>query len=142
MATIAIRQSAVQAMAARQRKLTRWVLAEVGLIEPAQYTAPGGAVWLIFDDHRIGLRDVAYFGRFAALLASLPAGYTPPDALDDTTRADARTFARNYLDGRVVWPVPIPDGADPWETVLSAQGAPASVRAADSVPAGWTPVGE
>lgn len=139
MPTIAIRQSAAAAMPARHRKLARWVLEQVGLIEPAKYTAPGGAVWLIFDDHRIDLRDVAYFGKFADIMASIPAGYDPPDAWGDATAAEARAFIRNYLADRVVWPVAVADGDDPWQTVLDAQDAPASVKAGSEVPATWAP---
>lgn len=139
MPVIAIRQSAAQAMTARQRKLARWVLKKVGLIDPAQFTAPGGNVWLVFDDEEIDLEDVAYFGRFAALLASIPNGYDPPDQLDNATAGQARTFVRNWLVNHIVWPVVVPEGQDPYGTVLAAQSAPASVQAAGGVPSTWTP---
>lgn len=140
MPAIAIRQSAVNAMSAQQKRLARWVLEEVGLIDPAKFTAPGGAVWFIFDDHRITLKDVAYFGCFAAKLASIPTNWTPPDALDDATAAEARAWVRQKLAQFVVWPVTIPDGADPYQTVLTAQNAPAAVKAGSEVPASWVPV--
>lgn len=141
MATIAIRQSAVQSMTVRQRRLTRWVLAEVGIVDPARFTAPGGNVWLVFDDHRIDLRDVAYFGCFAAQVANLPNDYDPPDQLDDATSAEARAWVRSKLNQLVVWPVPnIENAADPWQAALDAQSAPAVVRAGTGVPSTWTPV--
>lgn len=140
MPAIAIRQSAVQAMTVKQRRIARWVLSSVGLTAPAAFTAPGGNVWLVFDDHRIDLRDVAYFGRFAALLAQLPAGWDPPDGWDDLTAGQVRALVREWLSSRVVWPVDVPEGEDPWQTVLDAQNAPAGVRAGNSVPTTWVPV--
>lgn len=141
MPAIAIRQSAVQAMTVKQRRLARWALEQVGLVDPAAYTAPGGNVWLVFDDHRITLRDVAYFGKFADRLAALPADYDPPDAFDDATVAEIRAWIRAHLVQHVVWPVPdIEDAADPWMATLDAQGAPASVAAGTGVPATWAPV--
>lgn len=141
MAAIAIRQSAVQAMTVRERKLARWVLEAVGIVGPARFTAPGGNVWLVFDDHRIRLVDIAYFGCFAAQLANLPAGYEPPDALDTASGAEIRAWVRDRLSALVVWPVPgIGDAADPWMAALDAQDAPASVAAGPGVPATWVPV--
>ena len=142
MPAIAIRQTAVQAMTVRQRKLARWALAAVGIVEPAQFAAPGGNVWYIFDDHRIRLVDVAYFGTFAAKLAEIPNGYDPPDALDDASAAEIRARVRDKLAQWVVWPVSVPEGEDPWMYVLGEQDAPASVAAGAGVPANWTPVGE
>ena len=127
-------------MTAKQRKASRWALEIVGIVDPAAFTAPGGNVWYVFDDHRIDLRDVAYFGKFADRLASLPAGYEPPDALDDATAAEIRAWLRAYLVQHVVWPVSVPEGEDPWMTVLAAQGAPASIAAGAGVPSNWTPV--
>lgn len=140
MATVALRRTAVQAMTVRQRRLARWVLSQIGLVEPAPYLAPGGNVWLVFDDHRISLHDVAYLGCFAANLANIPAGYTPPDDLSDATASEIRAWIRAYLVQHVVWPVSVPEGADPWQAVLDAQGAPAAVRAGNGVPDTWTPV--
>lgn len=141
MPTIAIRQSAVQAMTTRQRKFARWVLEAVGIVSPAAFTAPGGNVWLVFDDHRFRLVDMAYFGCFAAQVASLPNGYEPPDALDDASAAEIRAWVRDKLDDLVVWPVPgIENEEDPWMAALEAQNAPASVAAGTEVPATWTPV--
>ena len=140
MPAIAIRLTLAQAMTVKQRRLARWAMASVGLIDPARFTAPGGNVWLVYDDHRIDLRDVAYFGKFAALLASLPAGWNPPDGLDDATAAEVRALVRSYLASRVVWPVDVAEGDDPWMAVLDAQDAPASVAAGAGVPSNWTPV--
>lgn len=139
MPAIALRLTAAQAMTNTQRKLARRALASVGLIEPARFTAPGGNVWLVFDDHRIDLRDVAYFGAFARRLADLPPGYDPPDSLDDATAAEARAWLRDKLDDLVVWPVTAPEGEDPWMYVLGEQDAPASVAAGAGVPDNWTP---
>lgn len=140
MATIAIRQSAVAAMSAQQKKLTRWALEIVGLVDPAAYQTSGGQVWYIFDDHRIALHDVAYFGALAARLANIPTDYNPPDTLDDATAAQARAWIRSKLIQWVVWPVTVAEGADPWQAVLNAQGAPAAVKAGPGIPAGLTPV--
>lgn len=141
MPAIAIRQSLVNGLSAKERRAARWVLAQVGLVSPARFTAPGGNVWLIFDDPRIDLRDVAYLGKFFAALASLPNDYTPPDALDNATAAQARTWVRNWLQSVVVWPVAgLEDAADPYAHVLAAQGAPNTVQAAPSVPSTWTPL--
>lgn len=142
MPAIAIRQSAVQAMTSQQRRLARWVLESVGIVDPAQFTAPGGATWFVFDDDRITLKDAAYFGCFAAKLAQLPADYTPPDALDDATVAEARAWVRQKLEAAVVWPVNVAAGADPWQAVLDAQNAPAAVGAGGAVPSTWIPVTE
>lgn len=126
-------------MTTKQKRLARWSLASVGLIDPARFIAPGGNVWLVYDDHRIDLRDVAYFGKFANLLASLPAEWDPPDGLDDATAAEIRALLRGYLDSRVVWPVSVPEAEDPWMYVLGAQNAPAGVAASAGVPSNWTP---
>ncbi len=78
--------------------------------------------------------------RSAAVVASLPTDWTVPDAFDDATAAQARTYVRNYLAGQVTWPVDVSASTNAYATVLSAQSAPAVVQAADSVPATWTPV--
>lgn len=130
MSAIAFRRSAVLALTAQQRRVLRFVTEKLELGQPAQYTAPDAAVWYIFDDHRITLRDMAILGCFAATLASMPS--------DIETRAQLWEHVKNTI----VLPsaIDFTGSMNPWQTVLDANSAPASVRAASGVPSTWTTV--
>ena len=133
---IAVRQSAWAALNATQKAVVRWTMRQLRLGEPAVYLN-GTIPWLICDDARIDLDDLAVFGCVAANLSLLADQQNLPEG--DALRQQVRDFVAS----RIVWPANIPglaDSADPWQAVLTAQGAPASVRAAAGVPSGWTVV--
>lgn len=137
MATLAVRLTTLQALNATQRQIVRWICARLELHSiDCRFTAPGGNVWVVSDDDRITLDDVAVFGCVAANLGLLANQVNLPEG--DQLRQQVRAFVAS----RVVWPSAIsyPAGSNPYAVTLAAQGAPASVQAADSVPATWVPV--
>jgi hypothetical protein len=143
MAALGIRKTTWQSTTVRNRAILRAIGAALNLGEPAEYRAPGGALWFVFDDHRFKLIEVAYFGCLIANLTDIPPGYTIPlddDGLvdRDQIRADAKTFCDNQ---GVVKPADVTLGDNPWQDILDAQNTPAAVQMASGVPTSWTPVG-
>lgn len=133
MASIAVRQNTYNALNATQKEIVRWVAARLELGQPAVYLN-GATPWLIYDDDRITLDDIAVLGTVAANLAALSSFVLQQGV---PTRGQLATWAQN----RVKWPAQIDytGQANPYAFTLSQNGAPASVQAADSVPATWTP---
>lgn len=135
--TLAVRLTALQALNATQRAVVRWLAARIELHSiDCRYTAPGGNVWVCSDDHRLDLTDVAVFGWVAVSLPAL-ANITP-QAEGPALRAQIRALANSH----VVLPAQIDytGSTDVYATTLTANGAPASVRAFDRVPDNWVPV--
>lgn len=130
MPTIGIRKNAWDSATAIQKKIarktTRCVLGSPALYEQANHTQ-----WLIFDDEELDLLDGAYLATLCAGLASVP-----EQQLENATRQQII----NYLQANVAWPVTVPSGSNPFDTVLAANNAPAWLKMRDSVPAGLTPV--
>jgi hypothetical protein len=135
MSTIAVRQTVWNGLNATQRTILRFVAARLELGQPVSYTAPGGAVWLCFDDDRFALDDLALLGTVAANLAALSNFVIQQGT---PTRDQVLTWAV----GKVVWPTSInyAGQSNPYQWTLTQNAAPASVQAADSVPATWAPV--
>lgn len=129
---LALRKANVDALTARQKRLLVRVLESMDIGDPARWETSSGVVWLLSADPRIPLRDVAYLGRFCALL-----GTVPEVSLDDADPVKIRGKLRAWLGPRVVWPV-----AGDATAVLAANGAPVWVRAGMTIPAGLTPVQE
>jgi hypothetical protein len=86
--------------------------------------------WFVWDDWRFTLRDAAILGVVAAKLPDVTAAMLP------LSRAKVAAFVQN----NVVWPnaIDYTGSTNPWQTTLDAQGAPAWVKMASEVPAGWT----
>lgn len=137
MAAIALRQTTYDALSARNKVIARHALAFLALGEPAQYT-DGTNTWLVWDDNRITLLQVAVIGCLAANLASIPAGYTIP-ASREQLEADIVSF----LGSKLKRPENIAYTAegDRWAETLAANNAPAAIRAFTAPPTTWTPVG-
>ncbi|MCA1572821.1 MAG: hypothetical protein LC798_21515 [Chloroflexi bacterium] len=133
MGALAIRRTTVDALSATRRQVIRWALQRLALGEPARYSA-AGVEWYVWDDGRLDLQLVAVVGALAAVIASVPADYDPATR----TRAQVEADVRQVVGSRLV--PPVTDAPDPWAATLSAQGAPAVVRAASGVPGGWEPV--
>jgi hypothetical protein len=136
MATIAIRRTAVQGLTAKQRKIVQFVMSRLDLNDPAAFVDGANVHWLVFDDTRISLDDIAILGTLVRLIGN--AAVTNYDPTDDTPD-QVRTKIRQALNAQVVRAdtVAIPEGSDPFATVLAAQNAPAAVRAFYNVPQDW-----
>ena len=137
MATLGIRQSAWNNATDFKRRVVRLIADRLGLGEPAKYKQPNGNTWFVFDDTRFSLTDAAYLATLLRRLSEI----TPQQEANLSTKTDAelRVIIRNQMDD-VVLPGAIDySEGDPWTVTFSANGAPASVNMASSVPAGWTP---
>jgi len=137
MGTVAIRRSVFDALAANRRQVVRWMLRRLALGDPALYTA-GAVEWYVWDDARLDLEHVAVLGAVSAAFTDIPAGYDPTTK----TRTQVEAGVRGFIAARLVLPsaVNYTGSANPYQTTLDANGAPAAVRAAGSVPSGLTPV--
>lgn len=138
MTAIAMRKSVLDALTGRRRRALRWASARLELGEPAVYVAPPGPVqWYVWDDARVDAMDLATLGALAGRPADIPADYDP----EGRTRDQVRDDIRGFVAARLVDPATLDlTGPNPWQAILDAQGAPPSIRAADSVPAGWAPL--
>ena len=154
MAVLALKKSVWEAGTDLQRAVMRYGFADIlirsweqdsELGNPARYRDPGGDVWFIWDDQRFDPKVMCYFGCFCANITDVPSGYTLP-----ATRAELRSDMKAWIEnparanplvklGDVAFG---PDDANPWQTLLDAQGTPAWVKMAASVPPTWMPVGE
>ena len=154
MAALAIRKTTLNKLSTRNRTILRWLSGLLSLGKPAQFKAPGGAVWFIFDDWRFKAKVIAYLGCVLANLSEIPAGYTLP-VLDDedgnpTTvvdrprlRRDIRTFCESPSRGNLlVLPkdITFTEGGNFWQELLDAQNTPGAVRMASGVPDDWAAV--
>jgi len=149
MAALGVRKTAWNGLSVRNKTILRYIGSVLQLGTPSEFIAPGGAHWFIFDDHRFKAVVLAYFGCTVANLGDIPGGYTlpttPGGGLDrPQLRSDIRAFCENparthplVLPQDVVYPENDPN---PWQTLLDAQGTPATVKMASGVPANWTPV--
>ena len=114
----------------------RFACDRLDLGEPALYTAGGGVQWYVFDDERVGLIDLAVLGKVAANLGTLNI------TVAGKTRAQIRAEIIAWVETlAVVWPESInyTGSTNPFQTTLTANGAPATVQAAAAVPATLTP---
>lgn len=118
----------------------------------AEYKTLGGVRWFIFSDWRFKAKAVAYFGCVIANLSDIPSGYTIPMLTD----ADGNELGldRVLLRAQVISWCSNPSRTNPyvdpaditfttdnvWQEILDAQGTPAAVQMADSVPASWSAV--
>lgn len=148
MSVVAIRKSAWVAGNDAQRTILRRVAEHLDLGEPAEGKV-GNIRWLLSCDTRFTLRDAAMLSTVAAGLND-HRNYRPPIVEDRdeagnvvASRVDGAAVRRdvaNYVRTRMVWPVDVPEGADPWATVMTANGAPNWLRFGDGVPENWVPV--
>jgi hypothetical protein len=135
--TIAVRKSTYDGLNATQKAVVRWTMRRLQLGEAALYVNASAVQQYVFDDSRIDLDDVAVIGCVGANLALLANQQNLPEG------PELRQQVRDFVASRIVWPADIPglaDAADPYQAVLTAQGAPGSVRAGAGIPAGWSPV--
>lgn len=132
MTALAMRKTQVQALTPTQGRILKIVTEFLDLGDPAEFIAPGGVRWLAWDDHRFSLKDMAALGTITGNMA----GAT--DAVKDNLDAPKQAL-RAWVQAN--WNLtPPPDGtANPWQWVLTNNGAPAGVQAATSVPANWAP---
>ena len=144
MPALAVRQSVLDG-AARQQQAAFWgVAAVIRLGVPALYEAtPGGVRWYIYDDSRLTLSDLSWFGAFAAHVTDIPDTWHVPILPSlhvdlDTLRSEARAF----LAPNRVAPREEPSETNPYQEVLTDNGAPAWIQAAATVPASWTAVND
>lgn len=140
MATIAIRKSAWDAASARDRTIFRYAAKLLELGDPAVYVNGGGVEWYISDDHRLRLKDVARLGVVVKGIAQNTTYELPLNGRGELDVEQLRADMKAWVTSRIVWPVDVEGSPNPWQAVLDAQGAPAVIRAGDSVPDTWTPV--
>lgn len=106
---------------------------------PAEFVDGSGNEWLVFDDNRIDLDQLAVIGRLAAKSRTLPS-----DAVDRDDRRPGRLRqeTRAYVEANgVVYSdeIEIAEDADPISEILKAQNAPATrIRVSAGLPSGWT----
>lgn len=132
MTTLAIRRSTILSLTPKQRRLLQAVATRLDMGDPADYTAPPSTRWLVWDDERISLHDLAAIGY---LSGHFPEAAAAVQDSDDSPRVALRTFITDHWDT-----TPPPDDTpNPYQWVLTQNGAPASVQAASSIPANWTP---
>ena len=144
MAALALRKSTWDGGSANLRAIFRTLGGYyLGLGSPATYT-DGTNEWYVFDDTRFEVRPLCYFACLAANVGSIPAGYQVDESNPRKTRDDAMFWLESparttplVLPGAIAYPDPDPN---PWQTILDANGAPAWLKMADSVPANWTVV--
>ena len=138
MATLMVRTAARAALTQEQREALRHVGELVSLGEPALFTDELGNEWAIYDDPRFTLADACRGGRIMANAAGFP-DYTPIGRGRDQVHAEDVRFAGA---AGVVLPDQVAQlerAENPWQACLEANGAPASLRMAGGLPAGWKP---
>ena len=143
MAALAVRKTTWQAQSVRDRQILRYLASDIlELGQPATFETSAAVVWFIFDDWRFDLVGVSWFGALVANIGDVPPGYVVPlDGDGNVDMATLRQDAKTFLSARRVWPVTIlDDDANPWQTVLDAQGTPTAVQMASGVPDSWTAV--
>ncbi len=150
MPTLGIRQATWQGLRQNQRDIMRWAFRKLELGQPALYEAPGGVRWFIFADHRLDLLMFARLGTLANEVAGLPNGWKPPttgtgqNKRSDRAAVEAEAISR--VQASIVLPADIDYGgfadpvANPYQTTLDANNAPAALRGAGALPAGWVSV--
>lgn len=140
MAALGVRKATFTGLSVRDRTILKHLGSILQLGEPAEFVAPGGAHWFVFDDHRFKAKVIAYLGCVLANLAEIPSGYELPTDGDgeldkSQMRSDIRTFCESPSRGNpLVWPV---QGGS-WQEILDAQGTPAVVQMGFGVPRDWT----
>lgn len=132
MTTLAVRRSIVQALTPLQGRILKLVTERLDLGDPADYTQPPNTRWLLYDDERLTLRDMAALGTITGDMA----GAT--DAVKDNVDAP-RAALRAWVEANWDLTPPPPDTANPFQWVLMNNGAPAGVQAGSSIPANWAP---
>ncbi len=156
MPAIAIRKTAWQAGNDDQKAVLRYALRRLNLGVPAEYET-GGTVWYIFHDSRIGLHDAEIMGTVANGLATFSNYQLPTIIIQDEDGNDIDTGRVDRVAAKAQIHDWVANNSTPWQTVdlvdddgqslgdpytliLNAQSAPAWIKAAESVPASWTPV--
>lgn len=141
MTALAMRTNAVDGLSTRDRRILKFLVRRLQLGEPARYETPGGQQWYVWDDHRFTLRHMAILGAFAGNVGDIPSGYRIPKKNGQVDRERLETSLRGFLSARITMPEDIAytEDGNPWQETLDAQGAPAVIRAAGSVPNSWVP---
>ena len=144
MPALAVRKATLDG-AERQQQAAFWgVSAALHLGTPAVYH-DGVREQYVYSDSRLTLDDFSWLGAFAAHVTDIPATWHVPILPSlhvdlDTLRSEARAFlAPNRVAPNIDEENP---PANPYQAVLTANGAPAWMQAAGSVPEGWTAVSE
>ena len=162
MAAIAIRKNAYDNASAGQKSVLRLVLQKLELGTPAVYENGSGVQFYVFDDSRITLNDVKWVGWIVRVLANIedveavevrdiPLTETVqvqvPErvwqeipVLDENGDPTGDTTFGWVETGNLIWVDLEQPLGDPYDLVLSAQGAPNVVAAAERVPQSWTAV--
>ena len=143
MTALAIRRNAWESLSDRDKHILRFMGEKLQLGVPARFIDPSLDEWFVFDDQRFEPKPMCYFGCVAANLSEIPAAYVIPETRQELVD-DIKTFCENPARGN---PVVLPgaivfreDDPNPWQTLLDAQGTPASMRMASGVPISWTVV--
>jgi hypothetical protein len=127
MPAIALRQTTWNGLTAGQKQLVIFLAEKLDFGQPARFQAPGGNIWLVTDDPRFELREMAILGVLADNFGLL-------GAYDHTgkTRAQVRQDALEFVEAQgIVWPAQVDlSGGNPWQAVLTANGAPNTLQAA------------
>jgi hypothetical protein len=128
MATLAVKETAWTSATAQQKNALRMVCQRLDLGQPARYQTAGNVVWLVFDDNRIDLTDVAILARAAVTLATMP-------------NVNTRQELYDAVKANIVLPQNITYTTNnPWSETLVANSAPNWLQAAGEVPNTLTPV--
>lgn len=155
MGVLGLRRNAWESASAPQRQFLGAVLDKLELGDPARYHAPGGQEWFIFSDTRITPKFVETF-VWAAV--DVIAQITTEPVRDYPTTEIVQVEVPIYVEEERVDPetgetytVRVDSGqtqlvdqeqplGDPLTLAAAAQGAPAWINAAGSIPDSWTPV--
>jgi hypothetical protein len=128
---------------ASQKNVLRWASADLALGTPVEY-ADGGQKWYVFSDTRFTQGEVATLGQMMKGLASWSFWAAPrvKDVEGNDVGVDRRAAAAEvaeFVKDDRVHPSDIDYGevANTWQHTLKAQGAPAAIMAADTLPADW-----
>lgn len=134
MTTIAIRRNVVVGMTPKQRRLLAVVVDKLDFGDPVDYTAPGGVRWFIWDDDRIGIKGLAALGTFTRLLAQADGSVIEPSDGQSPRQAVQEWVMANWD----LTPPPAND-PNPYQWILTNNGAPNAIQAASGLPNGWIP---
>jgi hypothetical protein len=152
MAALALRKSTWDSASDRDQTIFRTFGRYLKLGDPAKYRDSGGIVWYVFDDDRWEANQICYFACLAANAGNFPPGYSVAGKAEWQIREDATFWLEGgggveggadpvdrglKLPGQIKYPDP---NANYWQSLLDANGAPAWLKMADSVPANWTVV--
>jgi hypothetical protein len=145
MTALGILKATYDGLPRHKQTIFQVALSLVVLGRPAHYT-DGSDEWLIFADNDFTLNDASWVGVLAANLNSIPDTYHLPVIIKkgefvidrETVRSEAHAFLAPFRTDPS--DIAYSESGNHWQETLDAQGAPAAIRMAASVPDSWTPV--